>query len=228
MSLATTMRSPRREFRPTRDACYPGIPGGLSTLVPAPLWRTNNEDDDAHTCRVHKGAVKKKIAPTATKKNFFSFFFVAVGAIFSSPPPCLTGLLKATAPQGLAANVPPHSTLVYVDAMPRTKHSCHFSRGPVPFVLGQTSYHPLGLRWKLGWAATSSFGGKWLASSLNVLGHPTRHKRLSLPCSLSTLNFTVRGTRKLHGDYNLPHIFRVFLHRKQLKLRVLQLFRAAT
>ena len=41
------MRSARREFRPARDARYHGMPGGLSTLVPAPLRRTNNEDDDA-------------------------------------------------------------------------------------------------------------------------------------------------------------------------------------
>ena len=48
------MRSPRRKFRPAWDARYHGIPGGLSTPVPAPLRRTNNEDDDAQlTCRVH-------------------------------------------------------------------------------------------------------------------------------------------------------------------------------
>ena len=46
-SLPTTMRSPRREFRPARDARYRGIPEGLPTPVPAPLRRTNNEDDDA-------------------------------------------------------------------------------------------------------------------------------------------------------------------------------------
>ena len=41
------MRSLRREFRPARDARNHGIPGGLSTPVPTPLRRTNNEDDDA-------------------------------------------------------------------------------------------------------------------------------------------------------------------------------------
>ena len=41
------MRSPRREFRPARDARYHGIPDGLPTPVHAPLRRTNNEDDDA-------------------------------------------------------------------------------------------------------------------------------------------------------------------------------------
>ena len=46
-SLATTMRSARREFRPARAARYHGMPGGLSTLVLAPLRRTNNEDDDS-------------------------------------------------------------------------------------------------------------------------------------------------------------------------------------
>ena len=41
------MRSPRLEFRPARDARYHRIPGGLPTPVPAPLRRTNDEDDDA-------------------------------------------------------------------------------------------------------------------------------------------------------------------------------------
>ena len=41
------MCSPRREFRPARDAPYHGIPDCLPTPVPAPLRRTNNEDDDA-------------------------------------------------------------------------------------------------------------------------------------------------------------------------------------
>ena len=41
------MRSPRREFRPARDARYHRISGGLPTQVPSPLRRTNNEDDDA-------------------------------------------------------------------------------------------------------------------------------------------------------------------------------------
>ena len=45
------MRSARRGFRPARDARYHGKPGGLSTLVPAPLRRTNSEDDDAQ--RIH-------------------------------------------------------------------------------------------------------------------------------------------------------------------------------
>ena len=47
MSLATTMRSPRREFRPAQDAHYHGTPDGLSTPMPALLRRTNNEDGDA-------------------------------------------------------------------------------------------------------------------------------------------------------------------------------------
>ena len=45
--LAMTMRSPRREFRPARDARCHRIPDGLPTPVPAPLRPTNNEDDDA-------------------------------------------------------------------------------------------------------------------------------------------------------------------------------------
>ena len=49
-SLATTTRSPRRESRSARDSRYHGSPPpprGLSTLVPAPLRRTINDDDDA-------------------------------------------------------------------------------------------------------------------------------------------------------------------------------------
>ena len=40
------MRSLRREFRPARDARYHGTPGGLSTPVPTPLRRTNDERDE--------------------------------------------------------------------------------------------------------------------------------------------------------------------------------------
>ena len=46
-SLTTTMRCPRHEFLAARNARCHRIPGGLPTLVPAPLWQTNNEDDDA-------------------------------------------------------------------------------------------------------------------------------------------------------------------------------------
>ena len=66
-SFATTVRSARREFRPAQDARYHGMPGGLSTLVPAPLRRTNNED-----------------APSITEQIFCCFFMSISSCLWES------------------------------------------------------------------------------------------------------------------------------------------------
>ena len=56
----------------------------------------------AFACICVQGGGEKKIAPTATKKDSF---FVAVGAIFFSPPPLCTEALCTPAEHGAVTEV---------------------------------------------------------------------------------------------------------------------------